>query len=209
MARKLLFPNKTAFQICTQIKTAAWMIQEKVPVRRSQMRFGRFLLVVLLVSAFSGLAGAVPVMDIPNLDSITFWERTGGTAPVDYTFGVNSSELTSQLSDPLGPSNQDITGVVGREFYDVFYSDGNGAFNVIGEYLTIEGVFDAGLPAGGGLNLAEIGLNFSSTPSAIRRECHRWGSPDPHDNGKYTRTGTEAASNSWFSLVLGPSANNP
>ena len=42
----------------------------------------------------------------------------------------------------------------------MFYSDADGMFDIDGEYLSIEGVFLRPLPAGGGLNLAEIGLNF-------------------------------------------------
>jgi hypothetical protein len=57
-------------------------------------------------------------------------------------------------------------GVPDKEFYDVFYSNANGVFNLDGEYLTIEGVFGAALPAGGGLNLAEIGLGFSGGGSS-------------------------------------------
>jgi hypothetical protein len=106
---------------------------------------------------------AIPVKDIANLESITFWERTGGSAPKAYTFGVNSSQLTTRLSGSLGTSNSDFSGVPGHEFYDVFFSDANGDFNINGEYLSIEGTYDIGLPNGGGLNLAEIGLNFSGS----------------------------------------------
>lgn len=120
------------------------------------------LATVLTVFGVIPAAEAVSVQDIPGLVSITFWERTGGTAPTPATFAVVSPELSSRLSDPLGPGNNDITGVIGHEFYDVFYSNADGAFNPDGEYLTIEGVYDNPLPAGGGLNLAEIGLNFSA-----------------------------------------------
>jgi hypothetical protein len=109
--------------------------------------------------AFGGFA-PIPVRELPGLESITFWERTGGTAPTDYTFAVNGAELTTRLDDPLDAANQDVTGT-SVEFYDVYYSDGVGAFDIDGSYLTISGVFPVALPAGGGLNLAEIGLNFS------------------------------------------------
>ena len=107
---------------------------------------------------------ATPVHLLPNLTSITFWERTGGSAPNAFTFAVNSPELKTRLSDPLSSINNDIAGA-STEFYDVYYSNGDGTFNLDGEYLTISGVFSFGLPAGGGLNLAEIGLNFSGTPT--------------------------------------------
>ena len=46
----------------------------------------------------------------------------------------------------------------------MFYSDSDGSFNIDGEFLTISGVFAQASPAGGGLNLAEIGLNFLVDP---------------------------------------------
>src|SRR5690606_44886 len=36
----------------------------------------------------------VPVKDLPNLESITFYERTGGVAPDSFTFTVDGPELT-------------------------------------------------------------------------------------------------------------------
>jgi hypothetical protein len=102
----------------------------------------------------------VPVQDLPNLQSITFYERTGGDAPDPFTFLVDGPELTVRLSDPLAIGNFDIDGATG-EFYDVYYSNEDGEFQLDGSYLTISGTFAQTLPAGGGLNLAEIGLNFS------------------------------------------------
>jgi hypothetical protein len=102
----------------------------------------------------------VPVSELLNLESITFYERTGGAAPDPFTFLVNGAELTVRLDDPLAVGNFDIAGATG-EFYDVYYSDEEGQFQLDGSYLTISGTFAQTLPAGGGLNLAEIGLNFS------------------------------------------------
>ena len=121
------------------------------------------LILCILLSTFCFISQvyATSVRDIGNLDSITFWETTGNVQ--SYTFGVDSEELTQRLSNPLGSTNNDFVGVIGHEFYDVFYSDADGSFNNYGEYLTIEGSFDIGLPNGGALNLAEIGLNFSGT----------------------------------------------
>jgi hypothetical protein len=105
---------------------------------------------------------AVPVKDLPGLVSITFHERTGGTAPTPYEFTVAGPELTAKLPDPMSDTSRDIPGA-GTEFYDVYYSDEDGNFQLDGSYLTISGVYDYALPAGGGLNLAEIGLNYSDT----------------------------------------------
>lgn len=108
-------------------------------------------------------ARALPVRDIPGLVSISFWERTGGTGPSESVFPTDGPELTVRLADPLDGSNHDISGAT-SEYYDVYYSNADGSFNLDGEYLSISGVFDQTLPAGGGLNLAEIGLNFDSDP---------------------------------------------
>jgi len=102
----------------------------------------------------------IPVRELPGLASITFHERTGGTAPTAYEFTVNGPELTVRLDDPLTEQSHDIPGA-DTEYYDVYYSDGDGNFELDGSYLTISGVFLHAQPAGGGLNLAEIGLNFT------------------------------------------------
>lgn len=108
-------------------------------------------------------AHALAVRLIPNLTSITFYETSGGP-PTPFTFAINGPELTVRLADPLGAGNSDMAGVA-TEYYDVYYSNADGTFNLDGEYLSIEGVFLFGLPQGGGLNLAEIGLNYSSAPT--------------------------------------------
>jgi hypothetical protein len=100
----------------------------------------------------------IPVHDIPGLESITFYETTGMVT--EYTFLVAGPELNNLLADPLSLDNRDIQGT-SVEFYDVFYSDEDGTFNADGSYLTIAGSFGAKLPAGGGLNLAEISLNYA------------------------------------------------
>lgn len=101
----------------------------------------------------------IPVHDIPGLESITFYETTGKVT--EYTFLVDGPELATLLADPLGLNNRDIQGT-SVEFYDVYYSDEDGTFNPDGSYLTIGGSFGAKLPAGGGLNLAEISLNYAN-----------------------------------------------
>jgi hypothetical protein len=113
----------------------------------------------------SGAGGFVPtpVRALPNLASITFYERTGGVAPNPYTFTVDGPELTVRLPDPLSEASHDIPGAT-SEYYDVYYSNLDGSFALDGSYLTISGVFLQALPAGGGLNLAEIALNFDGLP---------------------------------------------
>jgi hypothetical protein len=99
-----------------------------------------------------------PVRKIPGLKSITYYERSGGTAPTAYTFTLDGPEMTTRLTT-LSDTSNDIKGV-STEFYDVYYSDAAGEFDLDGRYLTISGVFEYALPAGGGLNLAEIVLNY-------------------------------------------------
>lgn len=101
----------------------------------------------------------IPVSEIPGLVSITFYESTSGV--MQFTFAVDGPELNTLLPDPLSPQNRDIQGT-SVEFYDVYYSDVDGVFDPQGSYLTIAGSFGAKLPAGGGLNLAEISLNFDN-----------------------------------------------
>ncbi len=118
--------------------------------------------VLAVTTAAMNPALAVPVKDISGLTSISFFETTGTIR--EFNFAVSGPELTTRLTDPLGSGNFDMDGAR-SEYYDVYYSDADGAFNLSGEYLTISGAFLYELPAGGGLNLAEIGLNFSSAPT--------------------------------------------
>ncbi len=120
-------------------------------------------------SAFSPVTLAqgestTPVRLIPRLLSITFWERTGGTAPDAHTFAVNSPQLETRLNDPLGPNNRDFTGFASEaltEAYDVFYSNADGTANRDGAYVTVEAIWERALPNGGGLNIAEVQLDFA------------------------------------------------
>lgn len=67
-----------------------------------------------------------PIRQIPGLQSLTLWERTGA-APVANTFPVSSTQLVARLNT-LGFGSRDFT-AASLEFYDVFYSDANGTAN--------------------------------------------------------------------------------
>ena len=114
---------------------------------------------VLLTPSFSQ---ATAIRDIDGIKGITIWERTGGVAPDPHTLLISDARLSAER--PLGLYSFDFSGVAGREFYDVFFSDSDGTFNAAGEYLTIEAIFAFGAPYGGGLNISEVGLNFFSGP---------------------------------------------
>ena len=103
-----------------------------------------------------------PLREIAGLTSITFWEATSGVDPI--TFVASSSEVTTRLPDPLSSSNNDFRGA-GTEFYDVYYSDRDGAYNIGGEFMTVTAVYPLGSPWGGALNLAEIELRFADGQS--------------------------------------------
>jgi hypothetical protein len=97
----------------------------------------------------------LPIRNITDLTSITFWESTSAT-PTSPMFEVGSAQLSTKLSGTLSSTNRDFEGVTGSEFYDVFYSDWDGAPNSLGEFVTIEAVWPVGAPRGGGLNIARV-----------------------------------------------------
>ena len=97
------------------------------------MNLLRCLLVVVGCLAWTLPAQAVPIMDLPDLDSITIYERSTAGGPDPYVFAPASSEILQRRADPLSAANSDFVGTPG-EFYDVFYSDADGTANTLGEY---------------------------------------------------------------------------
>ncbi len=127
------------------------------------MNINQIQLVLGAIITMSQHVQASPIHQIPNLTSITFYERTGGATPTPFTFALDREELTSRQSTLLGIRSNDFQGYAGAsEFYDVYYSNSDGSFNLNGDYISVEASFFAMLPYGGGLNLAEIALNFSN-----------------------------------------------
>lgn len=117
----------------------------------------KFVLLALAACTLS----AAPLRTLPGLTGVTFYELTSGVTA--YTFTPNSSEITNRLAGSLGTGNRDFVGAP-QEFYDVFYSDANGAANIDGEYISIEAYY-AG--SGAGLNIGEVQLLFGSSSSAF------------------------------------------
>lgn len=118
----------------------------------------KLLLGVGMMCVTPALSHAVALREVDDIKSITIWERT--TSLFSHTFAIDSNKLLNRR--PLGASSFDFEGVDGREFYDVYYSNADGSWNVDGEFLTIDAIFAVGAPFGGGLNITEVGLNFYS-----------------------------------------------
>jgi hypothetical protein len=118
-----------------------------------------FVIIMLLstVSSASSVA-SYPLESL--LNSVTFWESTTRT-PYPFNFNASSPAMLTRLNNPLGNTNNDFWGVVGSELYDVFYSNANGTFNALGQYITIEAVWPF-VNGGGGLNICEVDLNFKN-----------------------------------------------
>jgi hypothetical protein len=112
-------------------------------------------------SVDAGPLEGTPVRSIPGLKSITYYETSGVVN--SYEFLVDGPEMTAKIAT-LSEAAHDIKGV-DTEYYDVYYSDEAGSFDIDGKYLTIAGTFAHALPAGGGLNLAEISLNYEGKPA--------------------------------------------
>lgn len=108
------------------------------------------------------------VAQIPSLSSVTIFERTAGSSPTSYVFGVGSSDITSKRSDPLGALNNDIA-TAAFEYYDVYYSNGDGSLNTNGAFVTIEAVYDTTTAGNAGLNVAEVQLNFSDGSTRLAK----------------------------------------
>lgn len=117
--------------------------------------------ILVLLAIAAGTLSAAPIRTMSGLTGVTFYELTSTATP--FTFGNNSSEMTTRLSSGLNASNRDFFGTP-NEHYDVYYSDSNGAFNIDGEYISIEAYYAGN---GIGLNIGEVELLFGSGPSAF------------------------------------------
>ena len=118
----------------------------------------------LMLVAHTG-AAALPLRTLPDLLSVTVHEATFGTVAVP--FAPDAPELAARIS-VLTDSNRDFS-FFSLENYDVFYSDADGTLNLDGAYLTVEGVWQADPPFGGGSgNIAEVELAFGgASPHSV------------------------------------------
>jgi hypothetical protein len=119
-------------------------------------------LLLSLLTLVPAVASQAAIVNTPGLTTVRFWEATGWILP--YDFAQNGAQMTTQLGvGTLGPSTNDFSPLT-SENYDVFYSDANGAFNLNGDYVSVEAVFPFSLPSGGGLNLAAVDLIIAGSP---------------------------------------------
>ena len=73
-------------------------------------------LMILSIIIITHNAQAASIQSLPNLQSVTFLERTGTVDSGDIkTFAYNSTQLNTKLSDPM---------------YESYYSSHNGILNL-------------------------------------------------------------------------------
>ena len=113
---------------------------------------------LLLAAVVSCTVSAAPIRTLSGFTGVTFYELTSGVT--SFTYGPNDSAITTRLAGGLTVGNNDFTGAP-AEFYDVFYSDSNGAPNIDGELISIEAYYNGN---GAGLNIGEVQLNFGVNP---------------------------------------------
>lgn len=126
--------------------------------QRFLRQFGGAALVALTGTFVTASAQAIPIRALPDLQSISIFERSGRGLPNEHVFGPNDAPIRARRAGALSGGNRDFLGI-STEFYDVFYSNADGSFNGDGAFLTIDGRFDN--RGGGGFNIAEVRLNFS------------------------------------------------
>ena len=105
--------------------------------------------------ATAAVSAASPIVNLPNLNSVTFYEGTSGLFA--HPFNANDPVLSAQRSGNLTASNDDFHGLT-NENYDVFYSNADGTFNALGAYLSIEATYTG---SGAGLNISAVQLNYA------------------------------------------------
>ena len=180
-------------------------------------RKGRAMKKLVIVSICLFLFGAVgdtqafPIQKLEGLQSITFYEMTSGSKV--FTLDAYGEELMAQLEKPLATNNTDFMGVIGREFYDVFYCNAEGDFNANGRYLAVEATYNS--IRGGALNLAEVYLNFDDPSieydSYIRGYVALGNSANPEsaelatddDLGTWSRLGDTVGTDEHLQVIIG------
>jgi len=124
-----------------------------------RLRAGIWLIAAVLVFLTAASAAhAVPIRSLPGLASVQVFEASGGETLFNMT--PNDPVVTQKRADRLSAANNDFLSN-SNEFYDFFYSDADGTFNIDGAFLTITAVFDNDQDSG--LNITRARL-VSSLP---------------------------------------------
>ncbi|MCM3870552.1 MAG: hypothetical protein ND895_07665 [Pyrinomonadaceae bacterium] len=82
----------------------------------------------------------LPIRTLPSLLQVVIFEQTIGDTPHVIRFPPNAVSLGMRLPDPLSANENDFS-FFNEEYYDAFYSNGDGTPNPSGAFLTIEGVW--------------------------------------------------------------------
>jgi hypothetical protein len=165
------------------------------------------------LSTVAGLAG--PIRTTPGLGAVVFYEGSGGPA-VQFSYAPGSSQLTTQVAGVPGVGNSDFTGLP-NEFYDVYYSNADGTFNLDGEYISVVAHYDSNsssalnidavkLDFGGPVTYASVVTCFLTGPNGYvpGSEQNALGAP----NGAFTAMGRNSELDS-MRITLGFDTNQP
>lgn len=129
----------------------------------SRVRAGIWLIAAVLVFLAAGSAAhAVPIRSLPGLVSVQVFEATGGETLFNMT--PNDPVVTQKRADRLSVTNNDFLSG-SNEFYDFFYSDADGTFNIDGAFLTITAVFDNDLDSGLNITRARLVSSLPTNPT--------------------------------------------
>ncbi len=104
--------------------------------------------------------GTTAIRLLPQIESVTVWERTGGTGPAGFNFPIGDARLSARRADLLNASNCDFSRTT-QEYFDIFFSGADGSPDPEGAYLTVEALFSASGVPGAGMNIAEVQLHFT------------------------------------------------
>lgn len=126
-----------------------------------------------LVPAFSA-----PLRSIPGLTTIRFFE-VSGVNPTQVNFAAQNGPMDIKLLNPPALNNNDHASIQ-AEYFDLYYSDANGNFNLNGEYITIDCFMDNEIS---GCNVADLQLFYGSTPGAFADVLTRFVTAPGYVNG--------------------------
>lgn len=120
-----------------------------------------YRIAAILTLLLAGVCPAIPIVDLPGYAGVVVIERSDFAET--YIFAAilgPDPKLTTRLTGPLTMTNRDF-GTSAGENYDIFFSDADGTFNALGEYISIEARWIGSGGPGGGLNIDAVSLVFN------------------------------------------------